>query len=405
MYEDLAAAGEVDEDAGDAAGEFGAFDGGAAARRGARCRGPRRPDRSRPRRAVPAGPRRRRRSPLRRAVSAWPAGVCGGRSPGRCCAGSTSSTTRPRPMRTEMTREAATAARPSSTAAPAGVSRPRVNGSARSATSRPASRLDRRACRPARARGPSSQVASGAAASAWAARAAREHLVLDGGAGRRRRCPAARSRQAARSGPRRSRPAASVRVRRVSTAPVNSRSRSRSRRPARRAAARTASSCASASPARENSSSTRASEPSSASWMPVSAPPTAKAAEMVVGVPLVRLGPAGCRGRAPPFAATRSRSAPVDEGLEAVGHSGGQVARRRRRCARRRAAVRRPPRSVRCAEPPQVARSGSGGGLGGVAYGGRALGLERGDGGRRPGPRTGRRRAAAAGAGRRPGRW
>ncbi len=51
----------------------------------------------------------------------------------------TSSTTRPRPMRTEMTSEAATAARPSRTAAPAGVSSPRVNGSARFATPRAAS--------------------------------------------------------------------------------------------------------------------------------------------------------------------------------------------------------------------------------------------------------------------------
>lgn len=45
----------------------------------------------------------------------------------------TSSTTSARPMRTEMTSEAATATQPKRTAAPDGLNRPRVSGSVRSA--------------------------------------------------------------------------------------------------------------------------------------------------------------------------------------------------------------------------------------------------------------------------------
>ncbi len=202
---------------------------------------------------------------LRRAISRAPS-----RRP-------TNSTTRPRPMRTEMTSEAATARRPRSTAAPAGVSTPRVNGSARSATCRPASSSIARM--PSRTRAcASSQRVTGAAdpgagppesGASTSSSAARTVAWAPS---------AARSRHAARSEPRRSATADSVRVRRLSTAPVNSRSRSPARPSARGTPASRASSWASASPARANSTRTRASDPRSASWTPLSAPPTGKAA-------------------------------------------------------------------------------------------------------------------------------
>lgn len=68
-------------------------------------------------------------------------------------------------MRTEITREAATASRPKRTAAPAGVSSPRVNGSARTPAVRAASvSIERnRFCTVVCAL---SQVSAGAAASA-----------------------------------------------------------------------------------------------------------------------------------------------------------------------------------------------------------------------------------------------
>lgn len=87
VYQDLAAAGEVDEDPGDPAGEFRAFGGGAQG-----CpvhRAERLGDLS----GLVLGGRSFRRLGedvdllAEGAVSAWRAGVCAGRSPGRCCAG------------------------------------------------------------------------------------------------------------------------------------------------------------------------------------------------------------------------------------------------------------------------------------------------------------------------------
>ncbi len=210
------------------------------------------------------------------------------------------------------------------------------------------------------------------------ARAGAEHLVLDGAPQSAYAVPATRFCQVARSGPRRSEAVASRRVRRVSTAPVNSRSRCPSRRPASRAPASRASSWASASPARENSSSTRASEPSSASWMPVSAPPTAKAAEMLL-VYCAYVSAHPVRRSSTEVRSVRSCSTPATKVSRRSATPAGSSSPSATVLLLAEAQFRHGPVGALAERPEFGGRDG--GRIGGVAYGGRAFGLECGDGG------------------------
>ncbi len=275
--EDLAAAGEVDEDAGDAVGEFGAFDGGGEGR--AVDGGEGLADLADL--VLGVGRDRRFGADVDLLAGAQPAHG-GGEFAARDAEGGVAEgdelddEAAPDPYGDEEGGPGGHEAE--DTAAPPVVRALPAKGSVRSAA--PARASVSIAASPSRtaARGAFQSVGVTARAAGRPGVAAR--IRSSARVSRAWSAPVASRFHAARSAAGRSAVAEAMRVRRVSTAPEKARSRSAVSRPVRRAEPRRASSRDSISPARPNSRSTRASAPRSASWTPVRAPPTAKAAEI-----------------------------------------------------------------------------------------------------------------------------